>query len=95
MTALPLLRNAKSSTRHSVNGKGKDMGITTTDILTGEKKKKERKEKRHHPDFSPSSFPALQTCPCYKSRDDSGGDALERGIKLHEELEELLTSKTV
>ena len=45
----------------------------------------------HHPDFPPSSLPALVKCPCYKSSDTVGQAAI-RGTKLHEKLEEILCS---
>ena len=49
--------------------------------------------REHHPDFPPSSLPALAKCPCYKSK--PAGPAAERGTKLHEQLEEILTNKEV
>jgi len=44
----------------------------------------------HHPDFPPSGLPALSKCPCYKSK--PAGAAAERGTKLHEMMEEILTN---
>jgi hypothetical protein len=48
-------------------------------------------DRAHHPDFPPSSLPALAKCPCYKSSDTVGQAAI-RGTKLHEKLEEVLCS---
>ena len=48
-------------------------------------------DRAHHPDFPPSSLPALVKCPCYKSSDTVGQAAI-RGTKLHEKLEEVLCS---
>ena len=48
-------------------------------------------DRAHHPDFPPSSLPALAKCPCYKSSDTVGAAAI-RGTKLHERLEALLTN---
>ena len=50
-------------------------------------------ERAHHPEFPPSSLPAFAKCPCYKSK--PAGPAAERGTKLHEQLEEILTNKEV
>lgn len=99
MIGLPPLRNARSSTRHSTNGRGGDMGITKSDLFDGFEDKPELPTKkvktRHHPDLSPSSFPAFQTCPCYKSSSGGNSAALDRGNKLHDQLHELLTSHEV
>ena len=46
-------------------------------------------ERAHHPDFPPSSLPAMAKCPCYKSSSTVGAAAI-RGTELHEKLEELL-----
>ena len=46
-------------------------------------------ERAHHPDFPPSSLPAMAKCPCYKSSSTVGKAAI-RGTELHEKLEELL-----
>ena len=48
-------------------------------------------ERAHHPDFPPSSLPAMAKCPCYKSSSTVGAAAI-RGTELHEKLEELLCS---
>jgi len=48
-------------------------------------------ERAHHPDFPPSSLPALAKCPCYKSK--PAGPAAERGTKMHEMLEDVLTDE--
>ena len=48
-------------------------------------------ERAHHPDFPPSSLPAMAKCPCYKSSSTVGKAAI-RGTELHEKLEELLGS---
>jgi len=48
-------------------------------------------DRAHHPDFPPSSLPALAKCPCYKSS-DTVGQAAKRGTRLHEKLEALLKS---
>lgn len=45
----------------------------------------------HHPDFPPSSLPALSKCPCYKSK--PAGEAAERGSRLHKQMEDILCSK--
>jgi len=50
-------------------------------------------ERAHHPEFPPSSLPAFAKCPCYKSK--PAGPAAERGTKLHEQLEEILTDKAI
>ena len=47
-------------------------------------------ERAHHPDFPPSSLPAMAKCPCYKSSSTVGAAAI-RGTELHEKLEELLS----
>ena len=47
--------------------------------------------REHHPDFPPSSLPAMAKCPCYKSSSTVGAAAI-RGTELHEKLEELLGS---
>ena len=47
--------------------------------------------REHHPDFPPSSLPAMAKCPCYKSSSTVGAAAI-RGTELHEKLEELLCS---
>jgi len=73
------------------------MGIMTTSSLYGdeEKPKKENAPNRHHPTLPPSSFPAMNTCPCYIPKKDASGAALERGNKLHQQLSEILTSHEV
>ena len=48
-------------------------------------------DRAHHPDFPPSSLPALAKCPCYKSS-ETVGQAAKRGTRLHEKLEALLKS---
>jgi hypothetical protein len=42
--------------------------------------------KKHHPTLSPSAFPALSHCPCYKS-DPHGSEAADRGTYIHELIE--------
>jgi len=44
-------------------------------------------EQKHHPTLSPSSFPALIACPCYKN-DGEESDASKRGTRMHEALAE-------
>lgn len=51
-------------------------------------------DRAHHPDFPPSSLPAMAKCPCYKSSDTVGQAAI-RGTRLHEKLEELLCNADV
>jgi hypothetical protein len=73
------------------------MGVMTTSSLFGndEEPKKENAPTRHHPSLSPSSFPSMSTCPCYVSKKDASGAALERGNKLHQQLSEILMSYEV
>ncbi len=86
-----------SSIELLANGIRNAMGIITTENLHGnnEKPKKENAPTRHHPELSPSSFPSMATCPCYVSKKDASGAALERGNKLHQQLSEILTSHEV
>ena len=95
MIGLLLSRNARSSIGRFANGKGKDMGIMTTEIFDDKPEKKTKAETRHHPDLSPSSFPAFQVCPCYKSGSGGNTEALNKGNKLHDQLHEILTSHEV
>lgn len=44
----------------------------------------------HHPTLSPSAFPGMSLCPCFKS--GGGNSATERGIAQHELLEHCLKS---
>jgi len=88
-------RSALSLIVHFGNGIGKDMaGITTSESLHGEKPKK-KGETRHHDKYSPSSFPAMNSCPCYRPRNDGEGAALQRGNLLHDQLHEILTAHEV
>ena len=95
LIGLPLSRNARSSIQPITNGIGKDMGIMTSEIFDDKPEKKPKVETRHHPDFSPSSFPAFQVCPCYKSSSGGNSEALDKGNRLHEQLHEILTSHEV
>lgn len=45
----------------------------------------------HHPTLSPSSFPMMDECPCFRS--GAAGHAAQRGIVQHKGLEEALRSK--
>ena len=90
-------RSALNSIAHFGNGIRKDMaGTTTSDGLYGEKKTETKKGgTRHHGSLSPSSFPAMDKCPCFKSHSDSSGEALQRGNLLHDQLHEILTAHEV
>jgi len=66
------------------------MGITSTKTLVPASSEKATAPRRHHEKFSPSSFPAMDECPCYKSKEGGSSDAAERGNKLHEQLSEIL-----
>ena len=88
-------RSALNMIVHFGNGIRKDMaGTTTSESLFGEKKT-EKAETRHHDSLSPSSFPAMDKCPCFKSHSDSSGEALQRGNLLHDQLHEILTAHEV
>lgn len=95
MIGPPLSRNARSSTGRTTNGIGRDMGIMTTETFGSEPEKKKETETRHHPDLSPSSFPAFKTCPCYKSGSGGNSEALDKGNRLHSQLHEILTSHEI
>ncbi len=56
-----------------------------------EKKEIDHSERGHHPEFPPSSFPAMAKCPCYRSS-DTVRTAAKRGTQPHEKPEALLTN---
>ena len=69
------------------------MGITSTKTLIPENLEKKTAPSRHHETLSPSSFPALEACPCYKSREGGSSAAADRGNELHAQLSELLQNE--
>lgn len=75
----------------------KIMGVTNSEIMANAKPtEKKTKETRHHEKLSPSSFPAFDKCPCYKSSSSDGkSEALIKGTELHRQLQELLDSHEV
>jgi len=96
IVGLPPQRSAWNLIVHFGNGIRKDMaGTTTSESLYGEKKEKKKGETRHHSSLSPSSFPSMDKCPCFKSHSDSSGAALQRGNLLHDQLHEILTAHEV
>ena len=64
-------------------------GIMTSDGYMKPADKPKPKKMEHHDKYPPSSFPALQACPCYKPSGE-GSPAANRGTKLHEELAEYM-----
>ena len=73
------------------------MGIMTSAMFDDAKPKPpdKAKEGRHHKEFSPSSFPAMDKCPCYRPPSGGSSEALVRGNDLHRQLQEILTAHDV